>query len=76
MQLARAIKKRCALIVLENITPRGEQAKCFLKDLFVSEKFEEHFGELGIPDELGFTWPLCSGLLFRKEIPSRRGNVY
>lgn len=60
-------KKRCALIVLENISPKGTQVKCLLKDLFMSEKFAEHFGELGIPNELGYKWAFVKDYYFKKK---------
>ena len=49
-------KNRCALIVLENITKKGTFPKCNIKDKFQSEKFNETFGELIIPNELGYKW--------------------
>lgn len=49
-------KNRCALIVLENITTKGNQPKCFLRDKFQSDKFTKTFGDIQIPLELGYTW--------------------
>lgn len=49
-------KNRCALIVLENITSKEIQPKCFLRDKFQSDKFTKTFGDINIPLELGYKW--------------------
>lgn len=48
--------KRCALLVLENISAKGSLPKCNLRDKFLSKKFEKSFGDIVIPNELGYTW--------------------
>lgn len=64
-------KNRCALIVLENITGKGQTPKCFLRDKFQSEKFTKTFGDIKIPDELGYTWEFVKdyyhGRKFKKD---------
>ena len=60
-------KNRCALIVLENVSERGTQVKCGLKDKFQSEKFSKTFGELSIPLELGYTWAFVQDYYFKKK---------
>lgn len=49
-------KNRCALLVLENISPKGTQPKCNLRDKFQSKKFSKTFGELLVPFEFGYSW--------------------
>ncbi len=49
-------KNRCALIVLENISPEGTIPICFLRDKFESKKFLKTFGELILPNEFGYKW--------------------
>jgi hypothetical protein len=50
-------KKRCALLVLENISKKGEFPQCVKRDFFQSFKFSETFGEIEIPCKLGYKWP-------------------
>jgi len=60
-------KNRCALIVLENITPKGIQPKCFLRDKFQSDKFTKTFGDINIPLELGYTWAFVQDYYHRRK---------
>ncbi len=48
---------RCALLVLKDITNRGELANCGVRNYFQSDKFLRQFGRLEWPDQLGFEWP-------------------
>jgi Zn-dependent peptidase ImmA (M78 family) len=48
--------KRCALIVLENISIIGKVPKCTVRDKFHSKKFNDEFGAIAMPEELGYTW--------------------
>jgi Zn-dependent peptidase ImmA (M78 family) len=48
--------KRCALLVLEKISSKGEFPICFKKDFFPSNLFTKTFGEINFPDQFGYTW--------------------
>lgn len=60
-------KKRCALLVLENITDFGSVAKCTKRDFFCSEKFLQTFGCLQLPDEFGYTWEFAKLYYFNRK---------
>lgn len=49
--------KRCALLVLENVSAKGAVPKCYKRDFFTSKKFNETFGLILLPNEFGYTWP-------------------
>lgn len=49
-------KKRCALLVLENISARGKMPSCNVRDYFQSSKFTKDFGEIIWQTNLGYTW--------------------
>jgi Zn-dependent peptidase ImmA (M78 family) len=49
-------KKRCALIVLEKISKKGEFPQCSKKDFFQSIIFNETFGTIELPEVFGYTW--------------------
>lgn len=48
--------KRCALLVLEDITPKGTQPFCSVKNFFASKKFENEFGFIEWKLQLGYKW--------------------
>ena len=49
-------KKRCCLLVLENITDIGEFPICSVRNYFQSPSFTAEFGEISWENELGYTW--------------------
>lgn len=59
-------KNRCALIVLENISSKGKFVKCQVRDVFYSGKFTKTFGDIGLPNELGYTWPFVQDYYFNR----------
>lgn len=76
-------KNRCALIVLQDITPRGTVAKCTVRNIFSSERFEKGFGNIQIPFELGFTWGFVQDYYLKRKfkkdgvilLPTDNGEV-
>lgn len=48
--------KRCALIVLKDKSKSGQPIACKLRNLLYSKGFSKDFGELIIPEILGYTW--------------------
>jgi hypothetical protein len=49
-------KKRCALLVLENVTGTGEKPFCSKRDFFASGLFQKTFGNIELPSTFGYTW--------------------
>lgn len=48
--------KRCALLVLQNITPQGDKPNCEPRNYFHSEPFRHDFGNLQWKNNLGYKW--------------------
>jgi hypothetical protein len=77
-------KKRCALLVLENIADKGKKPICNIRDTFYSNKFDKTFGEFIIPTQLGFTWSFVQDYYFKKRykldgnisMPTLNGEAY
>lgn len=67
-------KKRCALVVLENITAKGQVPKCNIKSINQSARYTEDFGELTLPHELGFTWDFVKDYYFKRKFKTD-GNI-
>lgn len=49
-------EKRCALLILENISKTGEFPICSKRDFFQSCLFDQTFGTVNFPDKLGYKW--------------------
>lgn len=60
--------KRCALLVLENVSARGQTPVAFHRDSFHSQKFKKEYGELTWPEQFGFKWPFLQDYYFKKKI--------
>lgn len=67
IRMVQCSQKRCALLVLENITPPKSVARCDKRDLFSSGKFQETFGELQLPDQFGYTWSFVKNYYHRRK---------
>ena len=61
---------RCSLLVLKDISKKGEVASCKFRDYFQSPKFTKQFGIINWPKEFGFNWPFLQDYYFRKKIRS------
>jgi len=59
--------RRCALLVLENVSSKGLFPKCAKRDFFVSKKFFETFGCIELPDEFGYTWKFTKDYYFQRK---------
>ncbi len=76
-------KNRCALLVLQDVTARGTVAKCTVRNIFSSNKFERNFGQILVPFELGWTWEFVQDYYlkrrFRKDgitiLPTDNGEI-
>lgn len=60
-------KKRCALLVLKDISSVGFMPKCTKRDYFQSEKFTETFGVLDFPENMGYTWNFVKDYYHKKK---------
>ncbi|MBD1398841.1 ImmA/IrrE family metallo-endopeptidase [Pontibacter sp. JH31] len=67
-------KKRCGLIVLENVSPQGSIVRCSLRDIFLSSTFRSEFGEIHVPQELGYKWAFVKDYYFQKKY-HERGSI-
>jgi Zn-dependent peptidase ImmA (M78 family) len=75
--------KRCALLVLEKISQKGEVPQCLKRDYFQSKKFTKSFGEIDLPDKFGYTWAFTQDYYNRKRfhenglitLMTKNGNV-
>ncbi|MDB5138186.1 MAG: uncharacterized protein JWR12_102 [Mucilaginibacter sp.] len=61
---------RCSLLVLKDISPKGQVANCKFRDYFQSPKFTKQFGIINWPQEFGFNWPFLQDYYFKKKIRS------
>jgi hypothetical protein len=60
--------KRCALLVLKNHSGViSDGLECHKRDLFLSPKFIEDFGQLDIPDRLDYQWPFTQDYIAGKK---------
>jgi hypothetical protein len=66
--------KRCALLILENITPNGELPKCRVRNFLTSVKFEYEFGIIEWNETLGYKWPFVQ-LYYHKKRGVLTGHV-
>lgn len=74
---------RCALIVLENLSARGQFVDSCLKDSFYSKAFLKEFGSIDWPQKFGFKWAFMKDHCFGKKwkidgvitLDTKNGNV-
>lgn len=60
-------KKRCALLVLKDVTLIGTEPKCFKRNFFQSRAFEQTYGHVILPDEFGYTWSFTREYYHKKK---------
>ncbi len=58
---------RCSLLVLREVSAKGEVANCKFRDYFQSSKFTKHFGIINWPLEFGINWPFLQDYYFKKK---------
>jgi len=59
--------KRCALLVLQDLTPKGVQVNGNFRNEFYSQSFLEEFGQITWPDRFGFKWAFMQDHCFNKK---------
>lgn len=60
-------KKRCALLVLEEISITGTPT-CSKRDLFLSESFSKTFGTITLPNKFGYKWEFTRDCYYKKKL--------
>ena len=60
-------QKRCALLILKNISERGAQPSCQFRDFFCSQSFQKEFGILDWNKEFGFKWLFVQDYYFGRK---------
>lgn len=60
-------KARCALLVLERVSLRGEQPNCYKRDFFMSSEFILVFGNVELPDSFGYKWAFAKDYYFGRK---------
>jgi Zn-dependent peptidase ImmA (M78 family) len=60
--------KRCALLVLENSSEKGQPPICSKKDFFASRNFIHTFGSIDFPEKFGYTWNFARDYYFKKKL--------
>jgi Zn-dependent peptidase ImmA (M78 family) len=60
--------KRCALLVLQNVSSRDQQPSAHFRNAFHSQKFAKEFGEITWPEQFGFTWDFIQDYYFNKRV--------
>ncbi|HRI34692.1 MAG TPA: ImmA/IrrE family metallo-endopeptidase, partial [Saprospiraceae bacterium] len=60
-------EKRCALLVLENISAMGTPVQCNLRNKFLSKKFKKSFNDLIIPEVLGYKWLFVQDYYYKRK---------
>ncbi|MDX2189570.1 MAG: ImmA/IrrE family metallo-endopeptidase [Bacteroidota bacterium] len=61
-------KNRCALLVLENVTRKGEPPFCYKRDYFQSPAFTDTFGTIPLPTQFGYKWNFTKDYYHNKKI--------
>lgn len=61
-------RKSCCLLLLENISKKGEFPNCQVKDSFQSPSFSERFGNLEWNTTLGYKWPFVQDYYFGRKM--------
>jgi Zn-dependent peptidase ImmA (M78 family) len=60
--------KRCALLVLKDVSQRGQKPNAHYRNYFHSKRFEKEFGELTWTAEMGWEWPFIKDYYFNKKV--------
>lgn len=67
--------KRCALLVLSDVSKIGQQPICSKRDYFVSQSFTETFGETYLPDKFGYKWSFTKDYYFDRSRCHEKGSI-
>lgn len=60
--------KRCALLILDNLSPSGKPVSGKYRNDFYSTSFEKDFGKVTWPEKFGFKWPFMQDYCFGKRM--------
>lgn len=59
--------KRCALLVLENLSPKGQVVKADKRNEFYSDAFLKEFGHINWPNSFGYKWEFMQDHCFKRK---------
>lgn len=60
-------KKRCALLILENLSPKGSVVSGDFRNAFYSKSFKEEFGSILWPEKFGYKWEFMKDHCFKRK---------
>lgn len=60
-------KKRCALLILENLSPKGSVVSGDFRNAFYSKSFIEEFGSISWPEKFGYKWEFMKDHSFKRK---------
>ena len=60
-------KKRCALLILERLSPNGNQVNGHFRNAFYSNSFLEDFGPVNWPDKFGYKWEFMKDHAYKRK---------
>lgn len=61
-------KKRCALLVLESLSNKGQVVSGNFRNAFYSPSFEKEFGQINWPEKFGYKWSFMQDHCFNKKM--------
>lgn len=59
--------RRCALLVLENLSPKGQVVKADKRNEFYSDAFLKEFGHINWPSSFGYKWEFMQDHCFKRK---------
>lgn len=72
---AESSNRRCALLVLEDVSKMGQQLICTKRDFFASQSFTETFGTINFPDKFGYKWNFARDYYFARSNYHEKGLI-
>lgn len=60
-------KQRCALLILEQLSPKGSVVNGKFRNAFYSKSFLENFGEVSWPEKFGYKWEFMKDHAFKRK---------
>ncbi len=65
-------RHRCALLVLENVSKKGEVPNCSKRNFFASHSFTATFGKIDLPNEFGYTWDFVKHYYYKRRLTEKQ----
>ena len=64
-------KQRCALLILEQLSPKGSVVNGHFRNAFYSKSFIENYGEVSWPEKFGYKWEFMKDHAFKRKHNSK-----